>query len=549
MKIVLTTLNAKYIHKNLALRWLYVSNIYQYSTKIFEYTIKDDLNRITDELQDYNPDIIGISVYIWNGCYINEFTRLLKEKLPNCKIVLGGPEVSYEYQSYLTDNVDAILLGEGEQSFWQYVNGEREFEGLVTHNYENKVIRKVDLAFLETLESPYFLDFDMAEMGNRYFYLEASRGCPYSCAYCQASLDNHLRYFSLEYLFKILDRLNETNVKQVKFLDRTFNAHKERSLRIVEKIVSLRKDVSFQTEVMADTLSEELMSFLCEHHERFRLEVGIQSFNLDALKAVGRRSDLDKLVNNVQLLRKNNVVVHCDLIGGLPFEDLNSFKQTYQRLWSLDTDEMQVGILKLLKGTRIKNEIEKYHIEYENNSPFQIIKNDWVNKDDIEKIEYVALATEKLWNRNLCRNSLWHLYQKGTYMFDCMMEMGIKISKLSKPYQPHQLFKIVSEYLDDDGINVLRNDYYRLFKQRPVRFIECNLEKNQKHEIFDCLVNEGLLTNDDLRYCMFDFDINGYQIMLYNSSQLYPMRYYVSKELVYIGKEDLNERYYDCHLK
>lgn len=553
MKVLLTTLNAKYIHKNLALRWLYVARDKSHETVLKEFTIKDKLENIVESIVEIKPDLIGFSCYIWNGEQTLKLAEKIRKRLKNVDIVLGGPEVSYQYEEYLTEDIDGILLDEGEISFWQYVNKEKNINGLITRDYVNTNIVKTDIKYLESLDSPYLLDFDLDDMDKRYLYVETSRGCPYKCKYCMASLDNRIRDFSLEYLFDLFDKLEKTSVNQIKFLDRTFNANKKRSLSIAKRLIDFKDDVSFQFEVMADTLSEELMDLVCANKvkDKFRFEVGIQSFNKETLKAVSRYQNTEKMINNLNRLVENKTIVHADLIAGLPKEDLNSFKDTYQKLFELRVDEMQVGILKLLKGTALRDEMDRYGIVADKRAPYQIISSNTFSNEDVKKVELVALATERLWNRNICRKTLWHIFKKTDLMFDYMLTLGEKIDALRKPYQRHHLFKIVYESISDEIARlILLNEYYLLFKQRPVRIVENSFDKKLKAQILEVVIQEGLLTQNDIRYAYFDYGIfkgqKCFQMLIYNSDQKYPDRYFISLNLVYLGKEDLNERCDDC---
>lgn len=553
MKVLLTTLNSKYIHKNLAIRWLYVARDKKHQTSFLEYTINDNFDKIASDIASMGNDIVGFSCYIFNISETLEVIKKLKKMQPNVKIALGGPEVSYQYEDYLIDEVDAILLGEGEESFWQYVNEETNIKGLITHNYADTTIRKVDIAYLETLECPYFLAQDLDQMDKHYLYIEASRGCPYQCGYCLASLDNRIRTFSLEYLFNIFDKLENIKVKQVKFLDRTFNADKDRAYQIAQRLIKHKGDYSFQFEIMADNLSDDLIELINNNpnKDKLRFEVGIQSFNEKSLKEMGRFCNTEKLERNVKSLMAHHAIIHGDLIAGLPYEDLASFKHTYQRLFSLKVDEMQIGILKLLRGSKLRLNKEKYNIVFHQQPPYQIISNNWISEQDIEKVEYVALATERLYNRNLCRKTILHLYQNGQMMFDLMQIIGKEIAQLERPYQPHQIFKIVSDHIDEKSKLILLNEYYYLFKQRPVRFIACDLQKGDKAKIFEPLITSEILTNNDIRYAYFDYGYykgqKVYQVLIYNSDQKYPNRYFISLDYYYLDKEDLNERHYDCN--
>jgi len=555
MKVLLTTLNAKYIHRNLALRWLYVARDKKHETILKEFTIKDSLDNITNQIKQIHPDVIGLSTYIWNGEYVRKLVPLLKQALPKVRIVLGGPEVSYQYEDYLLEEVDGILLGEGEQTFWQYVNQENDICGLITHSHKNTILPITDISWLEQLESPYLLDFDLADCDRHYLYVEASRGCPYQCGYCLASLDNKVRYFSLDYLFDLFDKLEKRNIKQIKFLDRTFNCDPNRAYQLAKRLVNYKKGTSFQFEIMADTLSDELIDLINNNPDKnkFRFEVGIQSFNREALHEVKRYQNLEKMAQKVTSLLNHHAIVHADLIAGLPKEDLTSFKQTYYQLTKLNVDEMQVGILKLLKGSRLRREMDKYHIVCEKESPYQIISNDWVSKQDIQEVEYCALATERLYNRDLCKETMKYQFSKIDNHFDYMRDLGEKIEQLPRPYQINQIFEIVNNSLSDDKAKrLLLMEYYQNFKQRPQRYQTCDLDKKMKNQIFEVLLAQGKHTQNDIRYCFFDYGYfqnqNVYQILLYNSDQQYPTRYFISEDFKYLGSEDLNERYNDSHL-
>ena len=321
MKVVLTTLNAKYIHKNLALRWLYVSRIPEAEVELMEFVIKDDLERISDQIASRQPEVIGISVYIWNADLTRKWIAILKRKLPHVRILIGGPEVSYQCEDWLDTGIEAVLRGEGEKTFWQAVRREADIDGLVSRSYVSPVAyARVDLNWLETLESPYWLAMDEEAMAHRYLYLETSRGCPYHCAYCLSSADNRVRMFSEAYVLRQLAPLAERTVKQVKFLDRTYNVMPERALRIARFIETLPPSINFQFEVVADTISEAMLDFFEQEADpaRYRFEIGVQSLNSKTLEAVDRRQDNQRLLEVTSRLLKRGYICHLDLIAGLP---------------------------------------------------------------------------------------------------------------------------------------------------------------------------------------------------------------------------------------
>ena len=247
MRVALIALNASYIHPNLALRYLFVAAPKDIEVKIFEYTIKDDLFKIEAEIRSFKADYIGLSVYIWN---VSQMMELIT-RLSDHKIILGGPEVSYEFEKWLEMPIYGLIAGEGEKSFWEAVLNKEEVAGFYTRDKKPKIpFARVDLEYLESLKSPYFLDIDKDKRASRYLYFETGRGCPFKCNYCLASKDRSLRYFSLDYVKRELKKLEGVKVKQVKFLDRTFNAHKQRALELARFINDLDVDCSFQFEVV-----------------------------------------------------------------------------------------------------------------------------------------------------------------------------------------------------------------------------------------------------------------------------------------------------------
>ena len=270
MKILLTTLNAKYIHKNLALRWLYVASPMKESTTIKEYTIKDDVNRISDDILEQNYDVICFSCYIWNIEETKQVIKNIKEK-SNPTILIGGPEVSFESEYLLDEGVDAICIGEGEKANWEYImslDSPKLIDGIITKEYKSNKYAFSDLKENESYENPYFLDFDLKDMKNRYLYLETSRGCPYNCAYCLSSTDRKVRMFSEEYVMNLLNQIKNSEIRQVKLLDRTFNCMPDRALRIAKFMNEECKNQIFQFEIVAETLSEKLIDFFVNEADK-----------------------------------------------------------------------------------------------------------------------------------------------------------------------------------------------------------------------------------------------------------------------------------------
>ncbi len=400
MKVLLTTLNSKYIHKALALRWLYVARS-EFDARIQEFTINDSIDKIVEKMKPENYDVICFAVYIWNVNETKELIFHLKEKYPDLRIVLGGPEVTYENDDWFDCPIEAIVIGEGEKALWDYLRDGNTESVKIKKNQKCRVAR-VDISYLESLQDPYFLDFDEKEMYSRYLYIETSRGCPYGCAYCLSSTDRLVRKFSEEYLNRVYEKLSHIRIRQVKFLDRTFNLDYKHALFTLKKLENIQTVDSFQMELVVETLPEEILSYMEKEMDkkRFRFEVGVQSFNTDALCEVGRNSNLDKLKENISRLKKAGVILHTDLIAGLPKEDKTSFEDSYNQLFALHANELQCGILKLLRGTSLREKADEYGIIYNENSPYEILYNTLLSQKDMEIINYVALGTEKAYNNH-----------------------------------------------------------------------------------------------------------------------------------------------------
>lgn len=550
MRIALTTLNSKYIHTNLALRWIYVARDIAHTTEIFEFVMKDDLNKCTQTLLEFKPDVIGISVYIWNAQQVKVWIGLIKAVMPACRILVGGPEVSYEADDWLAYPIEGILKGEGEKTFWQAVNKQENIDGFLSKNYQSPVTyARSDLAWLETLESPYFLSIDENSRKQRYLYLETARGCPYQCAYCLSSSDNQVRMFSTAYVSQQLTYLNKFEVKQVKFLDRTFNVHPQRALEIANMIQSLQITTSFQLEIVAESLSAELLAYFSnpENNKNYRFEVGVQSFNNEALLAVKRYQDNDKLSAIIRSMNEWGCILHVDLIAGLPYEDIVSFENSFNQLFALHAKEIQVGILKLLKGTSLRLHAQKYEIKYESEAPYTVVSTKWMSESDLKRVEEVYHGCEKFYNSGKCRKSIDTLIalKKVESPFKLMQKLGQLLALLPAPYQIRDLFlcfyEAFSKVLDAQELEgYLLVDYYALFKQRPKRLFETRVSDQQKKTIFAWLIQTKQFDEQTLfNYANIEYGYRMgekiYQCIIYDQFQNQPRRYWLDMTELKIG--------------
>ena len=552
MNIMLASCNAKYIHKNLAIRWLYTTSPCKEDVIIKEYTIKDDVKRITKEIMEQGVDVLCLSTYIWNIEIHKALIKTIKALKPEIHVIVGGPEVTYESYDLLEEGVDAICIGEGEKCIWEYIEMLKqpvayEVKGMYTKAYPNKEYQRVDLTWLESFDDPYFMEMDQSHMKDRYLYLETSRGCPYGCTYCLSSADRCVRMFSDDYVFHLLEKIKDSDVKQVKLLDRTFNSNPKRALAIARYMNTYCVNQIFQFEIVAETLSEELLDFFCEEADvtRFRFEIGVQSFHQQTLESVGRIQNNKRLKEVIERLRKAGCTMHVDLIAGLPYEDLECFHKSYDELFALQASEVQLGILKLLKGTKLKSQQEEYGFQYSIIPPYDIQKTNWLSEEELQSIHHCADATEKFWNSGKLRYTLSQVLKQGWYTspFTMFMALGKAYAKLPRPYQPYQLFTCVKDILkDQDEMMVdalLLMEYYAIHKQRPKRFIKSYVSLEKKKELMYHCVDAGIGNQDQLfRYGLIDLGYdNGhicYQLVVYNTSQSYPKQYLIDKDTLEI---------------
>lgn len=547
MKVLLTTCNAKYIHKNLALRWIYTTCPDQRQVTLKEYTIKDQVTCIIEDILAGSYELVCFSCYIWNIELTMEIIREVRRRCSNINILVGGPEVSYESFELLDQGVDTISIGEGEQSVWEYVAMLRggvpyEIAGICTKQHPNHEYRKCDISWLEQFPDPYFLAFDQADMATRYFYLETSRGCPYGCSYCLSSTDRMVRMFSEAYIFKLLEQISKSDVTQVKLLDRTFNSNPQRALRIARYMNTYCTKQIFQFEIVAETLSEELLEFFCHEADihRFRFEIGVQSFHPQTLQAVGRIQNNERLQQVIARLRAAGCTMHVDLIAGLPYEDLHQFQQSFDALFALQASEVQLGILKLLKGTKLRGQSEAFGFQFSMHAPYDIQKTNWLSEEELCQIHHCADAVEKFWNSGMLRHTLAMILKKGwvSSPFVLFMELGEAYSRLPRPYQPWQLFDCIKQcrkQQDEQELDaLLLMEYYAISKQRPKRFTKSYVTLEKKKELMYHCLEKGIANQDRLfRYGTIDLGYDGeqicYQLVLYDTVQGHPKQYLIGK--------------------
>ncbi|MDI3256354.1 MAG: DUF4080 domain-containing protein, partial [Kyrpidia sp.] len=400
MKIVLSTLNAKFIHSSLALRYLRAVVEGEFDVSLREFTIKDDPLRVLGNLVGEKPDVVGFSCYIWNIFETLRIARLIKKVSPATRIVLGGPEVSYDTGEWMErcPEIDAVVIGEGESTFRELLRAWRDREDLrrvagLAYREGNRVritSRREWIDPLDAIPSPYQGRLD--DLAHRIVYFEASRGCPFHCQFCLSSIEDGVRYFSLDRVKTDLARLIDHGVDQIKFVDRTFNLKKEYALELFRFLAEYPGKTVFQFEITADILRPEIVDFVAAQAPpgRFRFEIGVQSTNEETNRLIRRVQRFDRLARTVTRLRESGrVVQHLDLIAGLPREDYASFRKTFNDVYALQPDELQLGFLKMLRGTGLRARAAEFGYVYMDEPPYEVLTNDVLPYEDVRRLKRV----------------------------------------------------------------------------------------------------------------------------------------------------------------
>lgn len=506
MKTVLIGINAKYIHPNLAIRLLKANT--NYNTDILEFNIKDNYLDIYNSIKSY--DIICFSTYIWNIEIIKEILKLLKND--NKIIILGGPEVSYNAKYYFDNKLcNYIIKNEGEECFnmllSHIIDNKYKIDEIPNLYYDNKYTfdKFVDL---DKLNFAYDL---LTDLENQITYVETSRGCPYKCGYCMASLEKRVRTFNVDKVKIEIKKLIDRGARIIKFLDRTFNANKNNFLSLIDYIIEVHKpNNSFQFEITGDLLDPSIIEYIDNKAPKnlFRFEIGIQSTNIKANRAVGRIQDNEKLFNNIRLIQDKNIIdLHLDLIAGLPYEDYNSFINTFNEVVSLRPKELQLGFLKLLFGTKMHSDKEMYHYKYMTNAPYEIISNDFLSENDITNIHITEDAFEKYYNSTYYKNSINLILDNVSNAYNFFFELGL-IYKNNKAKRLEDSFKLLDDFIKTIFNNTLYNkihesliiEYLNIYKVKPTIWWDKLDTKNRNIILRNIKEKENIKYNIDTLY-------------------------------------------------
>lgn len=464
MKILLAACNAKYIHSNLAVYDLKAySSDYDEHVILREYTINQPKDEILKDIYSSGADVVCFSCYIWNISFVRELIRDLVKILPKTAFWAGGPEVSYDAEKFLTEmpEMTGVMVGEGEKTFHDllefYIDGKDSLEEIsgIAYRTGDKIIHNGWRELMDLSAIPFVYEH-LEKFENRIIYYESSRGCPFSCSYCLSSIDKKLRFRDLELVKKELQFFLDHRVSQVKFVDRTFNCKHEHAMTIWKYILEHDNGVTnFHFEISADLLREEEMELMSQMRPGLiQLEIGVQSTNPETIRAIHRHMDLKKLehcVNRVHSFR--NIHQHLDLIAGLPYEDYDTFHQSFNDVYQMKPDQLQLGFLKVLKGSLMQKEAEGYGIVYKEKEPYEVLSTNWLTYGEVLKLKMVESMVEVYYNSGQFWHTLEYLvpFEKDAFTF--YEKLGSFYEKKGYSEISHsrmRRYEILLEYLQEE---------------------------------------------------------------------------------------------------
>lgn len=413
MKFLLTAVNAKYIHSNPAIYSLraYAGAAYEQHIELAEYTINHSLQSILTGIYEKKPDVIGFSCYIWNIRMIEELLEELPKIMPRVPIWVGGPEVTYRAAEFLEQHpsVQGVMVGEGEATFLEVLRYYLEepislsqIAGIVYRDEKGRIIQN-EPRELTNLDRLPFLYHNLEPFTNRIIYYETGRGCPYRCSYCLSSIDKTVRLRSFSVVREELQFFLDHQVTQVKFVDRTFNCNRKHAMDIWQYLIEHDNGVTnFHFEIEADILSEEELALLAKARPGlFQMEIGVQTANPETLHEIRRTARLDRIEHAVaQLKRAGNIHVHLDLIAGLPFEDYESFGHSFDTVYAMEPEQLQLGFLKVLWGSYMQEKAKDYELKYLTTAPYEVLSTKWLSYGDVVRLKRVEEMVELYYNSN-----------------------------------------------------------------------------------------------------------------------------------------------------
>lgn len=464
MKILLAACNAKYIHSNLAVYDLqaYASD-YADHIVLKEYTINQQKDDIMRDIYLEHPEVVCVSCYIWNLSFVKELMADLIKILPGADFWAGGPEVSYDAEKFLTENSEfkGVMVGEGEETFKELAGYYVEKNPQDLKNMTGICYRDGDQIIhngwrqIMDLSSIPFIYKDLSEFKNRIIYYESSRGCPFSCSYCLSSIDKKLRFRDTETVKKELQFFIDNKVPQVKFVDRTFNCKHDHAMAIWKYINEHDNGVTnFHFEISADLLrEEELQEMSTMRPGLIQLEIGVQSTNPDTIKAIHRTMDFEKLKGIVDRIHSfGNIHQHLDLIAGLPYEDYDSFRHSFNDVYALKPQQLQLGFLKVLKGSHMMEMCKEYGIVYKTQEPYEVLSTKWLDYDHVLKLKTVENMVEVYYNSGQFQNTLEYLenfFQDAFSIYERLGSFYMEKGYGDVSHTRMRRYEILLEFLED----------------------------------------------------------------------------------------------------
>lgn len=490
MKTVLVAINAKYIHSNLAVYSLRsYARTFGYEPELLEFTINQQKDQILKGIYEAKPDLLCFSCYIWNLSYAEEIIEDIKKILPKVTIWAGGPEVSYDAPKFLKRHpeVDGIMCAEGEKTLTELISyyevGKSQGKSLDGINgivyQENKTIHQTPLRDIMNMDDLVFPYEDLKDFEHKIIYYESSRGCPFSCSYCLSSIDKKLRFRSFSLVEKELEFFLAHKVPQVKFVDRTFNCKKSHAMAIWTYIKEHDNGITnFHFEIAADLLTEDEIALIQTMRPGLiQLEIGVQSTNEKTLAEIHRKTDFEEITRKVKAVQRGeNVHQHLDLIAGLPYENYESFGRSFNDVYALKPEQLQLGFLKVLKGSYMAEAAEGYGCVHKAKPPYEVFGTRWLSYEEILKLKGVEEMVEVYYNSGQ--------FQKTIRAMEHLFETAFS------------MYEELADFYEKNGYNEVSHTRIRRYEilQEFLREKEANLEYFKQLMIFDLYARENMKT-------------------------------------------------------
>ncbi|MBE5964714.1 MAG: DUF4080 domain-containing protein [Lachnospira sp.] len=536
MKCLLVAVNAKYIHSNPAIMSLkaYYDKYSSAQAEVItcEYTINQQMDFIVSDIYEKQPNVVCFSCYIWNVEEIKYIADTLKKVMPKLKIWAGGPEVSYRAEEFLKCNsaFDGIMCGEGEKTFTNLMSalegkcGLKDIAGIC---YRAEEIKHNPMSEPMDMNEIPFIYEDLSDFENRIIYYESSRGCPFSCSYCLSSIDKKLRFKDIQNVKKELSFFIDNKVKQIKFIDRTFNAKKNHAMEIWSFIHENDNGITnFHFEVAADLIDDEQLELFKKMRPGLiQLEIGIQSTNAETITEINRTMNLDKVYRVIRVINSyGNIHQHVDLIAGLPYETLEIFKKSFNDVYALKCDQLQLGFLKVLSGSKMYDESNNYEIKYTSTAPYEVLSTKWITYYDVIKLKQIEEMVEIYYNSGQFKKTVelleiyydnpFELYEKLGEFYHNKFKQNEKHSRIAR-------YELLLEFAKEEKIPVINSlcecmtyDIYirENCKKRPEFAIDLNDYKDKLKELYKKYSQSGKNIHIDIfdgKYVLFDYDERG----------------------------------------